>query len=174
MDYPPDMHLSKHLLVREVFGSNEVTQLGMFLAVMLATRVFEPIRVLINSPLRVTDGFRTTARHNDLLLRDYHPSKTTDHSFGGELNPFGVGAIDLLPIVGTGPGGHVRKFEEDEYKELVDHFSKSEYSSHIGQLIWYPKRGHVHVSNPRELLFAAVAIEKIPLRKKRRFFIYPE
>ena len=174
MKYPLDAHLSKHLTVREVFGSNEVDELSFFLASTLALRLFEPIRKLVNAPLRITNGYRDLAQHNDLYERGYHPSKTTDHSYGGELNRFGVGALDMLPVTGTGKNRTVRKFTENEYDGLLEHFQRDRTIGNVGQLIWYPKRGHIHVSNPRQLLYSAVAVEKIPLAIKRRFFVYPE
>jgi len=169
-----DEHLSEHLTIREVFKySVDITDEQFFLARALATNVFEPIRHLIGLPIRVTDGERDQSRHDSLYQRGYHPSKTTDHSFGNPLNPYGVGAIDLLPVDGEGGDQAVRPVTENEYGALVEFF-KREPDDVLGQLIWYPVRGHIHVSNPKSLLYSAAAIERIPIRVKRRFFVYPE
>ena len=82
------------------------------------------------------------------LRRDgYHPSPTTDHSFGDpEINPFGAGAADIRPY---GQGAC-----ENIFNIAVDFINNSD-GIPVGQVLWerQGKREWVHISNPKTILF---------------------
>ena len=147
--------LSPHFTVREIFGEHEPTEAQWYLAQALCLNLLEPIRKEVGCPLHVSDGFRDRRRHNELKHRGYNPYKFTDHSFLDQLNPKGVGAADVLKLMQKRGGHYTRTaFTEDEYQRIVNVLDPDL----VGQCIWYRKRGHIHVSNPRSLWFAPLAL----------------
>lgn len=159
--------LSPHFSVAEVFDGHDASPHQVWLARRLAERVLEPIRKLMGCPLHITDGFRTLERQNDLKARGYKPYRLTDHSFIEPWQPLGVGAVDILKLVRTRNGNVSRMaFAEDEYDRIVEMFEPEEPLPY-GQLIWYRRRGHIHVSNPRTLAFSGAFVTAVgfPARK---------
>ena len=164
--------LSPHFAVHELFGEHEPTQQESYLATQLCVYVLEPVREVMGCPLFVTNGFRPWEQVLDLEKRGYHPSKTSDHSFGQDWYKWGVGAADLLKVV----NGQRQSFSAHDYNKLVDVLldEDSIHRKSLGQLIWYPSRGHVHVSNAREVLLTPQAQRGLNLAVKRQHFVYPE
>lgn len=162
------LNLSHNFLVSELFGEIQPTGYQRWLAAVLAARVLEVVREVVGGPVYVTDGFRDQTRHHDLKRRGYHPYRFTDHSFGHSWQPLGVGAGDLIPLVKTRQGNLTRgKFTEAQYDAVV-----TELSSEVaGQVIWYRKRGHIHVSNPRSLVYTRVALSELGLPGQRWTYI---
>jgi len=120
----------------------------------------EPIRAIVEQPLRLTDGVRTWQRHLQLSEDGYNPSLTSDHSFGLSWNWLGVGAADFVPV------------EDGRWsKELFDHVAgvrvRASEDPPWGQFIYYPERGHCHIANRRDVLYSAQAQAGLPFRKYR-------
>ena len=167
--------LSDHLATWEVFGDHEPSTTQWRLARHLARHVFEPVRaVLGDRPLIVTHGLRTQAKQTELQREGYKPSPSSDHSWMLDWNPWGVGAIDVMPLDRR---GQPRAVTEREHSRVAERLLGvgSPFLDHLGQLIWYPVRGHLHLANPKALVFSRYARRHFPEAKPRRqFFIYPE
>lgn len=165
--------LSEHCHQREIFGAVEPTPAQWRLARYWARNLFEPVRAVIGAPLLITDGLRSFERQQEFIAEGLRPDSRTDHSWMSSWNPCGVGAGDLVPI---GPDGRPRKVTRREYdriqEELFGHGAK--FRDLVGQLIWYPVRGHIHLSNPLSLVFTPWAIENLGLPQRRKTYIYPE
>jgi hypothetical protein len=147
--------LSPHFTVPEIFGEHEPTEAQWYLAQALCLNLLEPIRKEVGTPLHITDGFRDRKRHAYLVKNGYSPYKYTDHSYLDELNPKGVGAADVLKLVKKRGGRFTRvAFTEEEYQRCLNVLDPQ----HVGQFIWYRKRGHFHVSNPRLIWWSPLAL----------------
>lgn len=162
------LSLSDHFATVEVFGDHKPTAPERFLAEQLARRCLEPLRRHFGCPLHITDGYRTWERFKELKSAKYNPYKFSDHSFLLEWHPYGVGAVDIVKVEGT-RGGHSRRvaFTEDEYNAAVALLPPDCY----GQLIWYRKRGHMHISNPRSIWFSELALSHLQLPKQVSTYI---
>lgn len=159
-------HLSPHFAVSEIFGGHTPTKVERFLARTLCMDLLEPIRRIIGHPLHVTDGYRTRTRIKELRQRGYNPYRYSDHSYLQSWHPWGVGAADIVKIEPTRGGHHSRVgFTEEEYDEIVSVMSDGDYTP-WGQLIWYRRRRHIHVSNPREVMFSTefIGAHRFPRR----------
>lgn len=91
---------------------------------LLCLLVLEPVRIKFGS-VYITSGYRTAQDQERLEREGYHPSKTSQHLFGE--------ACDFVC-----PGVNMAEVYEFITKELA----------WPGETIYYPKRGHVHVSLP--------------------------
>ena len=147
------MKLTEHFSAQEIFGRREPDRLELFLARQLCLRL-EVLRNIAKSPLRVTDGARPIRVHHHLVGPWF----------------FGMGAGDVLPI----ERGQVRPWTKTEYQMARRTLVDGPARPLVGQLIFYPKRGHIHISNPRHVLFNAQAIRGLGLPVKRPAYIYPE
>lgn len=157
----PRTNLSANFTVREIFGDHSPSDFEIFLAAELCASLLEPIRRIVGLPLLVTDGHRSPARHAELLRQGKKPSKTSDHSFGQSWYPWGAGAADTLPI----QYGQPRAYTEVEYHQILAALPPASY----GQLIWYRHLGHIHASNPRELVWSPQLIASLLPRKRSTF-----
>ncbi len=186
--------LSDHFYQYEIFPDGpEPDQFELFLARSLVRNACEPLREIAGDPLSVRDGRRLWFTHEAYEVKDYHPSKTSDHAFGAgfliETDSggarkfpgvwfFGVGAGDVKPV----HRGVRRKWTPDEFEEakerLLDPLCRMAIRTvetghslnctcKVGQLIYYRKRGHIHVSNNRRLVLSSVAIGGLDLPPKR-------
>jgi len=163
--------LSTNFSVHEVFGDHEPTTFQTFLARELAERCLEPIRALMQCPIYVSDGFRSFERHKELDARGYQPYILTDHSFMDSWQPLGVGAVDILKLVRTRYGNLQRRaFTEAEYDDITELLGV-ENPLPYGQLIWYRKRGHLHISNPRSLVFSEAFVEHAGFPRRSATYI---
>lgn len=160
-------YLSPHFRVREVFEEHQPTDTQLWLAKILARDLLEPVRKIVDCALYISDGYRSWARWKDLKRRGYKPYRHSDHSYLEAWNPFGVGAVDLLLLVRTRTN-HIRRepFRQEHYETIVEAMA-GEGNPPWGQLIWYPDRGHIHVSNRREVYFseAFIAAHGFPARE---------
>lgn len=165
--------LSSHFSVAEIFGSVAPNPGQRYLGERLCHDLLEPIRALVGEPLRITDGLRTWARWEDLEARGYNPSRDSDHSFLLDWNPHGVGAADIVRLVRVASGRTVaRSFTERQFQLIVEKLSgPSPIDPPWGQLIWYRKKGHIHVSNRRSVWYAPAALSALALRVQRRTYI---
>jgi len=102
--------------------------------------MMEIVRSEFKSPVIITSGIRDLELWNMLYGAGYHISPTTDHSFGLNYNPYGVGALDHF-VVGV-PAKEVYEYE------------KSKFDKEIGQLILYKKSQFIHISNNRSIVFS--------------------
>jgi hypothetical protein len=172
----PDARLSDHFRVRELFPDlPPPDRLELYLARQLCHNVLEPLREIADEPLLVTDGRRTWRRHLNLKDRRLKPSPTSDHAYGagfveGFLEDrtrkwpaawfFGTGAADVVPA-------RTLRWTMRQYREAERRLVDEPEEPLVGQLIYYPKRGHLHVSNPRHLILSAQAIRELGLPAKR-------
>jgi len=141
--------------VSEFFAYEEFTQsnygrpvfnkLSKHLLECLCRNILDPIREEFGHPILVTSGIRDINVMNGLRNAGYHPSPSTDHSFGDqEVNPFGVGAADLVP-------------QDDSCERLFaiacELFRKNQIC--FGQCLWerQGRREWVHIANPKTVLF---------------------
>ena len=125
------------------YGKPVFNKLSKHLLECLCRNILDPIREEFGHPILVTSGIRDINVMNGLRRAGYHPSPTTDHSFGDpEVNPFGVGAADIRPF-GDGTC-------EDIFNIAViaGHFA-------AGQVLWERQgsREWVHISNAKTALF---------------------
>lgn len=95
----------------------------------------------------MTSGIRDINVMAGLRKAGYHPSPTTDHSFGDpDFNPFGVGAADIRPY---GQGTCEAIFN------IVVNLANSSRYFWVGQILWERQgsREWVHISNAKTILF---------------------
>jgi hypothetical protein len=165
--------LSTHFSEEEILREREVGEIQVYLAKRLALDQLEPIRGVVGCPLWVNDGIRWWERHLDLKAQNLNPSLTSDHSFGLEWNRLGVGAVDIFKYIREGAfPRQPRPFTEPDYHHIVSILCEDPEDPPWGQLIWYRKRGHIHVANHRTVLYSAEAIERLPFRRyKARTYI---
>lgn len=147
-------YLSQNFSVLEIFGEHAPTEAERFLAERLCAEVLEVVRGVVGMPLHITDGYRTWEQFQELQRRGYKPYRYSDHSYLQAWSPFGVGAADVLKIRTTRARHKAREpFTEEEYLACVDALPQECY----GQVIWYRRRGHMHLSNPRSVWFTEAA-----------------
>lgn len=123
----------------------------------------EPIRQIDGRPMLVTSGARDGVIHRRLDAQGLNPSPTSDHSFGDEWNPLGVGAVDGVPM----EDGKAVSYQERDYHHIVGVRTETPEDPPWGQLIWYRHRGHIHVANHRDVLYSPRALNGLPFRKYR-------
>lgn len=163
--------LSPNFRVSEIFEHVEPTDEQLWLARHLCETLLEPIRSCVGTPIFVSDGARSWSRHNLLEARGYNPYRYSDHSFMLDWNWRGVGAVDILKLVQTRQGNLARStFIEDDYDAIVSMFGVEDPLPY-GQLIWYRKRGHIHVSNPRWLVFTDAFIRAYPFPRRQATYV---
>lgn len=163
--------LSAHFTVAEIFGTHEPSEDQLFLARNLCNELLEPLRKILETPLYVSDGFRSWERYKDLQKRGYKPYRWSDHSYMIDWNPYGVGAVDVLKLTPTRGGHSARvRIEEDEFNRIVAEMQQDNWTP-WGQLIWYRGRGHIHVSNPRELVFSHEFIQAHGFPRRQATYI---
>ena len=129
------------------YGKPVFNKLSKHLLECLCRDILDPIRGKFGLPILVTSGVRDIIIMKGLRDAGYHPSATTDHSFGDpEFNPFGSGAADITPIS--------EGCCEDIFLiaiRLIQNVSKFQ----VGQVLWerQGEREWVHISNPKSVLF---------------------
>lgn len=160
--------LSPHFNERE-FGRGPMSETQRWLARELCVRCLEPIRAIVGTPIYLTDGVRTWDEHQDLERRGYSPYILSDHSYMLEWNPYGVGAADCLRLVQEQGGWRYRPFTEEDYGAVVEQMADD--GAPWGQLIWYRRRGHLHVSNPRDLVYSDAFIGALGLPDRRQTYV---
>ena len=132
---------------RSNYGKPVFNKLSKYLLECLCRNILDPIRKEFGYPILVTSGLRDINVMNELRRAGYHPSPTTDHSFGDpDFNPFGVGAADIRP--------YNQGACEDIFKIAID-FLKNRSDFQVGQVLWerLDEREWVHISNPKTVLF---------------------
>lgn len=163
--------LSPNFAMAEIFGTHDPNEDELFLARHLCAELLEPIRKIVGTPLYVSDGYRTWERYQDLQARGYKPYRFSDHAYLQNWNRHGVGAADILKLTPT-RDMHVarRGFEEDEFNQIVSELSQDNWTP-WGQLIYYRQRKHIHVSNPRELVFSHEYIQAHGFPRRQATYI---
>ena len=132
---------------RSDYGKPVFNKFSKHLLECLCRDILDPIRREFGHPILVTSGLRDINVMEGLRRAGYHPSPTTDHSFGDpDFNPFGAGAADIRPY------GQGRC--EDIFNITIDFINQSE-DIPIGQVLWERQgnREWVHISNPKTALF---------------------
>lgn len=105
----------------------------------LCENLLQPIRNQFGL-VRITSGLRDMEVYHGLIKAKLPASKTSDHFAWSEANPYGTGAADFYC-----PNADLDKV----YKWI-----KSELNDKIGQLIIYPSKGFIHVSNSWSEIFS--------------------
>ena len=129
------------------YGKPVFNKLSKHLLECLCRNILDPIRREFGHSILVTSGIRDINVMNGLRKAGYHPSSTTDHSFGDpDINPFGAGAADIRPY-GQGTC-------EDIFNIAVNLAKNARYFW-VGQILWERQvsREWVHISNSKTALF---------------------
>ena len=137
---------------RSNYGKPVFNKLSKHLLKCFCQDILDPIRREFGHPILVTSGLRDINIMEGLRHAGYHPSSTTDHSFGDpDFNPFGVGAADIRP--------YGRGTCEEIFNLAVDFINNSE-NLPTGQVLWERQgdREWVHISNPKTVLFESMFI----------------
>lgn len=104
---------------------------------VLCENILQPVRN-IWGPVKITSGLRNQRSYLALKKKGYPASETSDHFAWGTVNPKGTGAADFV-VSGA-------KMKE------VFHWLIDQHYKHAGQIIYYPKKNFIHVSNhPNEI-----------------------
>ncbi len=151
LDHQPNGKVSQYFSYEEFtqsnYGKPVLNRLSKHLLECLCRNILDPIRREFGHPILVTSGIRDINVINGLRRAGYHPSPTTDHSFGDpEVNPFGAGATDIRP---NGQGSC-----EDIFNIAIN-FIENSSDFRVGQVLWERQgnREWVHISNPKTALF---------------------
>ena len=151
------MKLSKNFSVKEFTTSAGMvivpTDEQIFCLRTLCNNLLQPIRDEFGS-VNITSGLRNLESYHRLITQGYPASKTSDHFAWCTANPKGTGAADIH-VAGTDT--------ECVFNWIIDNL----YAK-IRQVIYYPNKNIVHVSNSFENIFA----KKDSMEKKRRVMIY--
>lgn len=138
-----------------------------FLLYRLCSDHLEPTRAILEHPLYVSSGARDRIDTARIESQGKSPSWTSDHSFGDEFYPLGVGAADILKLV-PGDGGLVPvAFSKVEFEHVVSVRVENEENPPWGQFIHYPDLGHFHLANRRDVLYSRRAQDGLPFREYR-------
>ena len=129
------------------YGKPIFNKLSQYLLEYLCRDILDPIRREFGYPILVASGILDINVMKGLKHAGYHPSATTDHSFGDpDVNSFGAGAADIRPY-GQGTC-------EEIFNIAVNFINNSE-DIPVGQVLWERQRDRewVHISNPKTALF---------------------
>ena len=132
---------------RSNYGKPVFNKLSKYLLECLCWNILDLIRREFGHPILVTSGLRDINVMEGLRRAGYHPSPTTDHSFGDpNFNPFGVGAADIRPF-GNGTC--------EEIFNIAVNFITGFEDIPVGQVLWERQgsREWVHISNPKIIFF---------------------
>jgi len=123
LDIGGEMKLSEHFDSEE-FGKEltaQVYQNYYLLSLLCLERIREEF-----GEVRITSGYRSAFDQERLIKEGYHPAPTSQHLFG-EAADFICPYAESMGLV---------------YRFLLDSLKWP------GEVIWYKKRGHVHVALP--------------------------
>jgi len=138
-----------------------LTTINKWLIKHLVRKILQPIRDQFGQ-VKINSGLRDIVIWSALGAAGYAPSRTTDHSFlDPGVNQWGVGAVDFEVVKGN--------TEEAFWWAINEDLS-------FGQIIYYQKRGHIHISNPKELVFSPnfLTDQKLYVKKINRCLIKNE
>lgn len=119
----------------------------------LANNILQPVRDRFGNTT-ITSGLRNDQSYNALVAQGYPASKTSDHFAWSKENPIGTGAADI--VCGSAVMFGVFKWVQTNIMDKV------------GQVIYYPDKGFVHVSNR----FSKIFCMPDPRREDTRIMIY--
>lgn len=105
----------------------------------LCKNVLQKIRDKFGS-LKITSGLRNKESNDKLTAQGYPTSKTSDHFAWSTVNPKGTGAADI-----------VIQNEKDTVK--VFNWVIDNLYDKCGQIIYYPDKNFIHVSNDFNEIF---------------------
>lgn len=160
------MKLSKNFYLSEFTLSAgiriEPTDEQLFCLRVLCRDVLQPIRNQFGT-VTITSGVRNQESYEALVAKGYPASATSDHFAWSKVNPKGTGAADF-----TCPDA-----------DLMDvfHFIQEHLYYHIGQVIYYPEKSFIHVSNRYSKIFRKPDTRKeatrVMVRQAGKFNPYP-
>jgi hypothetical protein len=112
---------------------------------------------------KITSGLRNRRSYRALKHQGYPVSASSDHFAWSDVNPRGTGAADFVVF-----GADMKK---------VFHWIIDELYGHTGQIIYYPKKNIIHVSNHRNIIFTMKderpEERRVMIYDHRRFMPYP-
>lgn len=106
---------------------------------VLCKNLLQPIRDTFGS-MNITSGLRDERTNNILKQKGYPASSTSDHMAWSTGNPKGTGAADFVCI---------NNKMDDIFKWIIKNLS-----SNFRQVIYYPDKNFIHVSNAFDKIFA--------------------
>lgn len=136
------MNLSKNFKLSELTRSGDgnitPTYEQLHCLKLLVNNILQPIRDKFG-PVSITSGLRDKETYDRLISKGYPASRTSDHFAWSTVNPKGTGAADI-----TLPGTDLN---------LVFHWIIDNLDSNIRQVIHYPDKYFIHVSNAFKNIF---------------------
>ena len=158
------MKLTKNFNLKEFTKSAGITIIPtdeqIFCIKTLCLNLLQPIRDKFGT-VTISSGLRNKESNDMLIKQGYQASFTSDHLAWCTANPKGTGAADFyckgisLPVV----------FQ----------WAQDNLINNIGQIIYYPDKGFIHISNSWESIFKCpilVKKEKVLINKNGKFIPY--
>lgn len=153
------MRLSKNFCLKEFTKSAGIrlvaTPEQIFCLNVLCKNILQSIRDEFGG-IRITSGLRNERSYELLRARGYPASKTSDHFAWSSAHPPATGAADIVPLNAD---------IEDVFYWSIDNLKPA-----TKQIIYYPDKNIIHVSNAHELIF------KMPIDypQERRVMIFED
>jgi uncharacterized protein YcbK (DUF882 family) len=151
------MKLTKNFELEEFLKSAgiiiEPTNEQIFCMQTLCTNVLQPIRDIMG-PVVVTSGLRNVKTTSALIKQGYPASTSSDHYAWSEGNPKATGAADFYCL---------RKDTLGVFDWIIHSIMDS-----VGQVIYYPDKNFIHVSNRFSKIFCMADTRK----EETRIMIY--
>ena len=138
----------------------DATPEQIFCLSVLCEKILQPIRDKFGS-IKITSGLRNTISSELMIGKGYNASKTSDHLAWGIWNPRGTGAAD---------------FTCSNNMRDVFHWIQLNIINQIGQVIYYPDKNFIHVSNKFSNIFCMpdtrLETTRIMIYKNGKFIPY--
>ena len=160
--------MSKYFGIHEVIKSQYGTVTPTDYQIALANRLFQVLHIprdYFGFVFDITSGMRNKTIVGGMLAdgTSLNSSTRTDHSYmDPDVYLFGVGAIDFT----------CKKCKDVFYWIMEKTMNRKLLA--IGQLIWYPERNFIHISNPKSLIFSQDAIKMFGIPILPKYLIYDE
>jgi hypothetical protein len=121
---------------------------------VLCKEVLQPLRDIFGR-IKINSGIRDRIVYRRMKKAGYNPSATSDHFCFSDINPYGTGAADIVPVQKGVKLQSVFKWLHDNRDEIP-----------TGQVIIYPDMGFIHIGNAWKSVFG-----KIPKPKRKERFL---
>lgn len=126
----------------------------------LCRNILQPIRDVFG-PMTITAGLRTYESNELLKKQGYPASSISDHFAWSSANPKGTGAADFVCCADM---------------EVVFKWVQLEIMSKVGQVIYYPEKSFIHVSNRFSKIFCMpderIEASRVLVHKGGKFIPY--
>lgn len=131
--------------------------------------ILNPIRAEISASIIIVDCCRGIAEYNTLIKKGYHPSKTSDHFWGNVITETGTDGKTITSKYSVGAVDFYcpRRPMDDVFKVVREMAINLQIKP--GQVILEKGfRGKwIHISNPKNLVYADSFIEEMRIAKAR-------